>query len=186
LIDIVVIPTVLLALATAGYSAFLFGQAEGRDFWQSPLLLPHLLVAAVVAGSAVLLIAGPDWSWLQHSRFAGGIAQRFVAPPPAASLGPLLFVSLVAHGFLLFAELASRHAGHEATQAARFLTHGPARRWLWAGVIAGGHVAPMLLIMGAAATESALLSLAAALCALAGLWLWEDLWVRAGQSVPLS
>jgi hypothetical protein len=44
----------------------------------------------------------------------------------------------------------------------------------------------MLLIMGAAATESALLSLAAALCALAGLWLWEDLWVRAGQSVPLS
>ena len=22
--------------------------------------------------------------------------------------------------------------------------------------------------------------------ALAGLWLWEDLWVKAGQSVPLS
>jgi Fe-S-cluster-containing dehydrogenase component len=42
-------PTVLLGLATAGYSAFLFGQAEGRDFWQSPLLLPHLLGAAVLA-----------------------------------------------------------------------------------------------------------------------------------------
>jgi hypothetical protein len=31
----------------------------------------------------------------------------------------------------------------------------------------------------------ALSHLAAALT-LAGLWLWEDLWVRAGQSVPLS
>jgi hypothetical protein len=26
----------------------------------------------------------------------------------------------------------------------------------------------------------------AALLALAGLYLWEDLWVKAGQSVPLS
>src|SRR6266508_3094724 len=31
-------PMVPLAAAAAGYSAFLFGQAEGRDFWQSPLL----------------------------------------------------------------------------------------------------------------------------------------------------
>src|SRR5690606_17276315 len=26
----------------AGYTAFLFGQAEGRDLWQSPLLFWHL------------------------------------------------------------------------------------------------------------------------------------------------
>jgi len=49
-------PVAIVAAATAGYSAFLFGQAEGRDFWQSPLLLPHLLVAALVAGSASLLL----------------------------------------------------------------------------------------------------------------------------------
>jgi Ni/Fe-hydrogenase subunit HybB-like protein len=40
----------------AGYTAFLFGQAEGRDFWQSPLLLPILLVQALVAGTAALLL----------------------------------------------------------------------------------------------------------------------------------
>src|SRR6185312_7861317 len=50
------VPVIFLAGATAGYSAFLFGQAEGRDFWQSPLLLPHLLVAALAAGSAALLL----------------------------------------------------------------------------------------------------------------------------------
>jgi hypothetical protein len=27
---------------------------------------------------------------------------------------------------------------------------------------------------------------AAALLALGGLWLWEDVWVRAGQALPLS
>ena len=43
-----------LAVAGAGYTAYLFGQAEGRDFWQSPLLLPHLLIQATVAGAAML------------------------------------------------------------------------------------------------------------------------------------
>src|SRR5438094_7025224 len=45
--DAVRLPVAALAAATAGYSAFLFGQAEGRDFWQSPLVLPHLIVSAV-------------------------------------------------------------------------------------------------------------------------------------------
>ena len=42
----------LLAAAVAGYTAFLFGQCEGRDLWQTPLLLPILLAQAVVAGGA--------------------------------------------------------------------------------------------------------------------------------------
>src|SRR5262249_37915600 len=51
------LPMVLLMAASAGYSAFLFGQAEGRDFWQSPLVLPHLLLGAATAGAATLLLA---------------------------------------------------------------------------------------------------------------------------------
>ena len=53
---VLALPTAALAAATAGYSAYLFGQAEGRDFWQSPLLLPHLLIAALIGGSASLLL----------------------------------------------------------------------------------------------------------------------------------
>ena len=37
------IPAMFFGAAGAGYTAFLFGQAEGRDFWQSPLLLPICL-----------------------------------------------------------------------------------------------------------------------------------------------
>ena len=42
------------AVACACYSAFLFAQAKGRDFWQSPLLFWHLLVQSVIAGAASL------------------------------------------------------------------------------------------------------------------------------------
>ena len=38
----------------AGYTAFLFGQAEGRDLWQSPLLFWHLLPQAVLVGAGAL------------------------------------------------------------------------------------------------------------------------------------
>src|SRR5258705_1805017 len=45
-------PTAAAAAATPGHSAFLFGQAEGRAFWQSPPLLPHPPGAPLVAGAA--------------------------------------------------------------------------------------------------------------------------------------
>jgi Fe-S-cluster-containing dehydrogenase component len=53
--------TGLAAAATAVYTAFLFGQSKGRDLWQSPLLAPHLIVQALVAGSALLV---PAWLFL--------------------------------------------------------------------------------------------------------------------------
>jgi Fe-S-cluster-containing dehydrogenase component len=54
--------TMLFAGGTALYTAFLFGQAKGRDLWQSPLLGPHLVVQAMTAGSALFM---PSWLlWL--------------------------------------------------------------------------------------------------------------------------
>ncbi|HEU4438295.1 MAG TPA: 4Fe-4S dicluster domain-containing protein [Methylomirabilota bacterium] len=161
-------PVAVVALATAGYSAFLFGQAEGRDFWQSPLLLPHLLVAALVAGSASLLLAAR----------ALGSAQIVVG-----GLGLVLWASLLVSALVLFAELFTSHATQDAAGAARLLTRGALRRPLWAGVVGAGTVLPLLLLMSASVPYGS--ELAAAL-ALGGLWLWEELWIRAGQALPLS
>ena len=44
-----------LSLAAAGYTAFLFRQAKGREFWDSPWLLPHLVIQSIVAGAALEL-----------------------------------------------------------------------------------------------------------------------------------
>jgi hypothetical protein len=44
-------PVSLLGGRRAGYTAFLFGQCEGRDLWQTPLLLPILLAQAVTVAA---------------------------------------------------------------------------------------------------------------------------------------
>jgi uncharacterized membrane protein len=101
-------------------------------------------------------------------------------------LTPILLVALVIHVALLGLELFSRHPVRDVSLAARLITHGAYRVRFWAGVVAAGVVAPIALVMGGAMLDSSVVSALAALLALAGLWLWEDLWVKAGQSVPLS
>src|SRR6185436_17043133 len=51
-LEVLAVPAALLAAGAAGYTAFLFGQCEGRDLWQTPLLLPILLAQAIAAGGA--------------------------------------------------------------------------------------------------------------------------------------
>jgi len=58
LADLMLWPTAALAIPTAVYTAFLFAQAKGRDFWQSPLLSIHLLVHSLLAGGALWLLLG--------------------------------------------------------------------------------------------------------------------------------
>jgi Fe-S-cluster-containing dehydrogenase component/formate-dependent nitrite reductase membrane component NrfD len=154
------VPLALLALAAAGYSAFLFAQAEGRDFWQSPLVLPHLLVAAGAAGAAVALL--------------------LVGPSPVLRGG--LLVALGVNLLLILAERYTPHSNYDAAAAARALTEGAGRMRFWAGVVVGGSLLPAVLLLPA----SSLTAAAAALLALAGLYLWEECWVRAGQALPLS
>ena len=45
-----------MQIGTAGYTAFLFGQCEGRDLWQSTMLPLHLIVQAAMAGTALMLV----------------------------------------------------------------------------------------------------------------------------------
>ena len=166
LVRILALPALLLGAATAGYSAFLFGQAEGRDFWQSPLLLPQLLVAAEVAGAAALLVV----AFLARVDVEG-----------LWSLGVIMMGALALQGIVLVAELCSAHANADAARAARLITRGPWRTPFWAGVVAGGTVLPIVLVWPNPYT-----AVLGALLALLGLWIYEDLWLKAGQAVPLS
>ncbi|HEV2053913.1 MAG TPA: 4Fe-4S dicluster domain-containing protein [Methylomirabilota bacterium] len=161
-------PVLLVATASAGYSAFLFGQAEGRDFWQSPLVLPHLLVAAVTAGCASLLLAALAVS--DDPRVAEGLRMA-------------LWFSLALNGVVLFAETFTAHATQDAARAARLITRGPYRVRFWWGIVVGGTAVPLVLLVVSPQPWAAV---AATVLGLFGLWLWEDIWVRAGQALPLS
>jgi Fe-S-cluster-containing dehydrogenase component/formate-dependent nitrite reductase membrane component NrfD len=163
---ILVLPGLLLAVGAAGYSAFLFGQAEGRDFWQSPLLLPHLVVAAMLAGAASLVLVG---ALMNASEVA------------VLSMGGFLAVALIVHGALLFAELGVTHANTDVARAARLIVHGGYSRRFWGGAVVVGVLLPFLAIVWLPGGM-----VIGAVLALAGLWVYEDIWVKAGQSIPLS
>ncbi len=160
-----------IAAAGAGYTAFLFGQAEGRDFWQSPLLLPHLLVQAAIAGAATLAVVGAALS-------------LSVDLPDV--LAWVLIGAIAAHAVLLFAELFSPHPNLHIARAASSLSVGRFARLFWVGVVGIGMLMP--LVLGAlylvGNNQSALI--AASFLALAGLLIYEHIWVKAGQIVPIS
>jgi Ni/Fe-hydrogenase subunit HybB-like protein len=176
---------VVLALAAAGYSAFLFGQAEGRDFWQSPMVLPHLVAAALVAGCAVLLLAAIGWPGSLPTG-VHAFDRRELEWEVLGRLSWGLWLALLLHGALLIIELTSRHPVQDVALAARLLTRGAYRVRFWGGVLLAGSVLPMIVLIAGAALDHLGLIALAALLALAGLWLWEDLWVKVGQSMPLS
>jgi predicted membrane protein len=99
--------TALLAAGTAVYTAFLFGQAKGRDLWQSPLLGPHLVVQALLAGAALfapqwlfwllplngLLVAGEVWG--RHATEDASRAARLIQNDPRFGSGVLALGHLV-------------------------------------------------------------------------------------------
>jgi formate-dependent nitrite reductase membrane component NrfD len=163
-----------LAIGVAVYTAFLFGQAEGRDLWQSSLLPFHLVVQAFTAGSGMLLVLDlvlpmPD------------ALTRFTAILFLVALLVDLFVTLVG-------EFSMPHASDLAARAAHEISKGRYRRYFWQGSILLGHVAPLLLI-AAGLYAPVLLPIAGALaglCAVAGLYCYEYAFVMAPQELPNS
>lgn len=160
-----------LALAVAGYTAFLFKQCEGRDLWQGALVLPHLIVQAVLCGGVLFL--------------------PLVADPRA--LSRVVGAALIAHVWIMLLEQRKKHfATENERQATGFLgvvSWGPFKSAYLASKLVGG-LAPALCMLlagsiASASAASALLFVAAA-CVVFGLYLFEHTFVRAGQLPPLS
>jgi Fe-S-cluster-containing dehydrogenase component/formate-dependent nitrite reductase membrane component NrfD len=169
LIKAVVIPAALFAAGTAGYTAFLFGQCEGRDFWQTPLLLPVLLAQAAAGGAGLGLI----------------IARPFDLPKTlTTALTWTLLGSVMALGFLIWTELSSKGTMH-VELAQRAMTHGEYRLRFWGSVWIGLIASGGLAIVSLSATSWPIAAASGA-AAIVGIALYEDAFVRAGQSVPLS
>lgn len=159
-----------LAIGVAIYTAFLFGQAEGRDLWQSPLLPLHMLVQALMVGSGMLLVIA-----LFVPMLIAPAQNQFVRYFFAATVLLDLFVTLVG-------EFAMPHSTDIAARAAHEISHGRYRMHFWAGSIGLGHVAPLLLGLVAWQPTLAL----AGLCAIVGLYLYEYAFVLAPQEIPNS
>lgn len=170
LIQGLAIPTAVLAAGAAAYTAWLFAQCEGRDLWQSPLLAPVLLAQAVAAGAAA-------WAVLDVV---------LTVPSPRAVAWALL--GGVATAAALVAVELTAHTSRTVELAVHALARGRWARQFWLGGVVLGLVVPATLavVVLAADVANPLPLALAGLCTLAGLFAYEDAFLRAGQSVPLS
>jgi Fe-S-cluster-containing dehydrogenase component/formate-dependent nitrite reductase membrane component NrfD len=147
-----------LAAMTAIYTAYLFAQAKARDLWQNPLLPPHLLAQALLAGSAAFLPIAASYET--------GLVE------------PLLWIlagSSAAHLLMVLGETTLVHPTAHASLAAHELTRGRYRTFFAIGMAgtAGAVFAPWI-------------GLAAVPLGLLGLMAYEHAYVQAGQAVPLA
>ncbi|MGH3764997.1 MAG: 4Fe-4S dicluster domain-containing protein [Pseudonocardiaceae bacterium] len=164
---VLAVPTAALA---AGYTGFLFGQAEGRDLWQSPLLFWHLIVQAVMVGAGALAVAGVV------SHLAQGAAELIARS---------LVLATVLHVLMLVLEFGGRHSGAHAAAAAHLVVRGRYAPLFWSAGVLLPLVAAALAVpgwMGGAAVLVAVAGLAVQVALLS----YESVFVRAGQDIPLS
>ena len=164
--------TAAFAIGSACYSAFLFAQAKGRDLWQSPFFFWHLPLQALSAGASVVLL--------------GGVAAGTPLETLRVSTG-ILFSALLLSLATVLTEVALPHAAEDASLANRSLVRGQYRLQFWGLAVGIGFAAPIVLsALFLFCGLSPGFAMVSAVLALAGLFWYEDVWVKAGQVVPLS
>jgi formate-dependent nitrite reductase membrane component NrfD len=157
-----------VAILVAVYTAFLFAQAKGRDFWESKLLSWHMLVHSVMAGAAMMIL-------LQYF----GLIEISDSGYSVIVMTGAILANLV----ILFAEFRMKHKTHDAIRTAGMIFHGRYALQFWGGGVLLGNVLPLLFIwlLGVNSVQ-----IGAALAVLAGIYLVDRIWVEAPQRIPLS
>ena len=103
--------------------------------------------------------------------------------------GLILLISLIVSLAMNMGEIALPHVSEDVRIATQVLINGRLSRRFWGLVIGTGLIAPIILAsLGLASLVPGAWAFAvvAAVLALAGLWWFEELWVKAGQAAPLS
>ena len=155
-----------LALFAVIYTAFLLGQAEGRDMWQSSLLPFQLFTQSMMAASGVFLVLGLPVPF----------------PADLTTLLSVLFPAGIAANLLLtLAGKFNSFASEVALLASREMTHGKFRNHYWWGGIAMGHIIPIVLMIAFTPALPV-----AVLAALVGLFFYQYAFVMAPQYIPNS
>jgi len=163
------LPTALAAVLSAAYTGWLFAQAKGRVLWMQQGLWLRLVIQAVIAGSAVLLVAAP-WLEIEEAQRVG------LGGPFLVGLGLNLFYSVFE------GRQAPRGREEEYKRTLALIKKGPFARQHAIGGLLFGTILPIPLLVLGGPTGS----LVAGVLALYGLWVEKNLLVRAGQALPIS
>jgi len=157
----------IFGVLVAIYTAFLFAQAKGRDFWQSPSMVLHMLIHSLMAGASVVLILP----------FVMDVAGDWIDLASKVLIG-----SLLANLAIMLIEVSITHPTEDAKRTVKMIVNGRYASRFWFGVIVLTNLLPLgILFLG-----GGYLALAAAVLTIVGIYITEKIWVEAPQRIPLT
>jgi formate-dependent nitrite reductase membrane component NrfD len=175
-----------VGLGTAGYTAYLFAQAKGRVLWGNPRLVWHMIAAAFTVGGGVSLIASLVSTTGSSSGIGVAEAPLTAASVPTGTFAFALTMVLGALGLGLIAALDGKEPDDPgAALAHHHMTKGVYASRYRTGLVLGIAIpvaTGIAVIFGAPVLVGAI----GGVSALVGVWLLDDAFVQAGQSVPLT
>ena len=165
----------VFALLVAVYTAFLFAQAKGRDFWQSPTLAIHMVIHSIMAGAAVIIAAV---NLTNSSDIWEQIGLNFIS----YFIGYGLVIAIGVNLTVIAIEMMTTHPTKDSKIVAKEILSGRYALKFWLGCVLAGNVIPVVLILVFPGSGA----LIAAILVLAGIYITEHIWVEAPQRVPLT
>jgi len=162
----------LTGIGVAIYTAFLFAQAKGRDFWQSPILSIHMLVHSFMAGAAVFVLM----LWYQPNGVSDASWTFY--------LKQIMWIGIIINLFSMLIELATPHPTSDAKYVVNMILKGRYKKMFWLGVLILGNIIPFILLLFA--FENSLIIGIAGGLVLIGIYLVNHIWVEAPQRITLS
>jgi formate-dependent nitrite reductase membrane component NrfD len=156
----------IFAILVAIYTAFLFAQAKGRDFWQSPTMVLHMLVHSIMGGASLFGVAAlfydtsPEWINYISYTLAGAVIANLV---------------------ILFVELSVTHPTQDAKKVVEMILKGRYNKLFWIGTLLIGNLIPLVLVFVGTRTLPI-----AGIFVLIGIYITEKIWIEAPQRIPLT
>ncbi len=159
---------IIFAVLSAVYTAFLFAQAKGRDFWQSPMLGVHMILHSLMAGFAVFLTVS------FFLKFNIGLM---------AVLTYFSISAIVFHLITLAIELSTTHSTDDAQKTVEMIVKGQFSTDFWLGMVAVGNLIPLIILLS---FDNYIIVASCVLLIFVGLAFAQHIWVKAPQQIPLS
>ncbi|MGD9969689.1 MAG: NrfD/PsrC family molybdoenzyme membrane anchor subunit [Sulfuricurvum sp.] len=162
--------TTLLAVPVTLYTAGLMAESTARELWQMPTEAAQMILAALLAGSATMILLG-------GAKFSDEIKK---------DLGIVLGLSAAAAFILYMSELIfGAMKAEEVAAVLHYVKGGEYTAMFWIGQVMA-FLVPMALVCMSIKKESYYLLKIAAVSALVGLWVSKHVWLVIPQLLPMS
>jgi len=159
----------VLAIPVTLYTAVIMAESSARELWQAPTELVQMLMAAFMAGSAILLFIADRWSESAKKDLA------------------LVMMLSVAFSFLMY--MGEYFFSFKSAEAEVTLTYvhagGEYNVQFWFAMFFG-FIAPFFIALSSLKNYNETLMKFAAITTLVGLYLAKDVWLKIPQLLPLS